>query len=240
VPISEIANSPIATEIVAPPRPAAALTADAYLSLGSQYVYRGVALRNSGPTITAAFTLNHRQGWFVDSWVGQVDARDYYANSIVREWQIELSAGYAAQFNDVWQWSLARAWIDGIDSQLSTSQNYQEWRLNFFYRENLAMQFAYSDNYRQLGWSSSNVEIKYQYALTPMFGSEVGLGHSHGAGSADSDYNYGWAGVQTNWLKTAWNLRWIHSDSRASYIVDSNRVGSRIELTLSWPLPILR
>lgn len=240
MPISEIATPPIAAEVAAPSSPAAALTADAYFSLGSQYVYRGVALRDSGPVATAALTLSHRQGWFVDAWAGQVDARDYYDYSIVREWQLELSAGYAAQISDEWQWSLARAWINGIDSELTTSQNYQEWRLNFFYRENFAMQFAYTDNYRQLGWSSWNAEIKYQYALTPSLGSEWVLGHSHGAGSRTGDYNYGSVGVQKNWLKTEWNLRWIYSGSDAGYVIDDDRSGSRIELTLSWPLPILR
>ncbi len=240
MPISEMINSPVAVEVAAPSVPAAALTADAYLSVGSQYVYRGVALRDSGPVAMVAFTLSHRQGWFIDGWAGQVDARDYHDYSIVREWQVELSAGYAAQLSTDWQGSFSRAWINGIDSKLSTSQNYQEWRLNFFYRDSFATQFAYTDNYRQLGWSSWNAEIKYQYPLTSLLNSEFGLGHSHGAGSRDSDYDYGWAGLRTEWLKTEWSLRWIHSGTDASYVIDSDRTGSRIELTLSWPLPLLR
>ena len=238
MPFSEMVDSPAPAAITAPA--AATLTADAYLNVGSQYVYRGVALRDSGPVATAAFTLSHRRGWFIDGWAGQIDTRDYYDNSITREWQIELNAGYAAQLNDAWQWSLSRAWIDGIDSKLFKSQNYQEWRLNLFYRDSAAAQFAYTDNYRQLGWPSWNAEIKYQYALTSVFDSEFGLGHSHGAGSRDSDYNYGWTGLRTQWLKTDWSLRWIYSSPDAAYVIDKNRTGSRIEFTLSWLLPVLR
>lgn len=238
MPISEMVNPPPAEITIA--SPTAALTADAYFNLGSQYIYRGVALRDSGPVATAAFTLSHRRGWFIDGWAGQIDTRDYYDNSIVREWQIELSAGYAAQLNDAWQWSLSRAWINGVDSKLFTSQNYQEWRLNWFYRDSVAMQFAYTDDYRQLGWSSWNAEIKYQYALTSLLDSEFGLGHSHGAGGQDSDYNYGWAGLRTQWFKTNWSLRWIYSSPDAAYVIDKDRSGSRIELTLTWLLPVMR
>lgn len=244
MPISEMINSPVAVEVAAPSAAsssaAATLTADAYLSVGSQYVYRGVALRDSGPVATAAFTLSHRRGWFVDGWAGQVDARDYYDNSIVREWQAELSAGYAAQLSDAWQGTLSRAWINGIDSKLSASQNYQEWRLNFFYRDSFATQFAYTDNYRQLGWSSLNAEIKYQYPLTSVLNAELGLGHSHGADSRDSDYDYGWVGLRTEWLKTEWSMRVIHSGAGARYVIASDRAGNRIELTLSWPLSLIR
>ncbi len=239
MPISEMVNPPIVAAVAAPSTPAAALTSDAYFSIASQYVYRGVALRDSGPVATLAVTLSHRQGWFIDGWAGQVDTRDYYDNSIVREWQLELSAGYAAQLSDAWQWSFSRAWIDGIDSKLYASQNYQEWRLNFFYREAFATQLAYTDNYRQLGRSSWNAESKYHYALTPALDAEFGLGHSHGAGSPDSNYNYGWVGARTEWLKTEWSLRWIHSGADASYVIDSERTGNRIELTLSWPLSLL-
>lgn len=239
MPVSEMVNPPVVAAVSVPSVPAAALTADAYFSVGSQYVYRGVALRDSGPVAMAAFTFSHRQGWFIDGWAGQVDTRDYYDYSIVREWQIDLSAGYAAQLNDAWQWSLSRAWINGIGNELTTSQNYQEWRLNFFCRDSFSTQLAYTDNYRQLGWPSWNAEIKYQYPLTPRFESEVGLGHSHGAGSADGDYNYGWIGIRTEWLKTDWDLRWIDSGGDASYVIDSDRTGSRIQLTLSWPLSLL-
>lgn len=231
-------TAPVAAAVTAPST--AALTADAYFSLGSQYVYRGVALRDSGPVAMAAFTLSHRLGWFIDGWVGRVDARNYYDYSIVREWQTDLSAGYAMQLSNAWQGSLSRAWINGIDSKLSTSQNYQEWRLNFFYRDGFATQLAYTDNYRQLGWSSWNAEINYRFALAPSLASEFGLGHSHGAGSPDGDYNYGWTGLRAEWLKTEWNLHWIYSDTGASYVLGDNRTGSRVELTLSWPLSLLR
>ncbi len=221
-----------------PSPPVAALTADAYLSIASQYVYRGVALRDS-PVATVAITLSHRDGWFVDGWTGQIDQRNYYDESNEPEWQLELNAGYATQLSDAWQGALSRAWINGIDSKLPDSQNYQEWRLNFFYRDSFATQLAYTDNYRQLGWSSWNAEAKYQYALTPLLGAELGLGHSHGAGNSDGHYDYGWGGLRTVWLKTEWGLRAIHSGNGASYVIDSDRSGSRIELTLSWPLSLL-
>jgi hypothetical protein len=39
---------------------------------------------------------------------------------------------------------------------------------------------------------------------------------------------------------TEWSLRWIYSSTDAKYVINADRSGSRIELTLSWPLPISR
>jgi hypothetical protein len=240
--ISDAINAPpalppsaeMAAEIRTAPTPL--LDADGYLGLNSQYVYRGVALRTS-PLLTAALVISTREGWFVDVWGGRVDTVNYYyGDEIAREWLVDVNVGYSAALSRNWQWSLSRAWINGFDNRLPESQNYQEWRANLFYKEDIALQFAYTDNYRQLGWAAWNVEASDLLPLTPLINGEIGVGHSHGAGGADNSYNYGWLGVQGVLSKTEWNLRFFHSDNNAEQVLDKNRAGNRIELSLSWHL----
>ncbi|MDB6060878.1 MAG: hypothetical protein JWM78_981 [Verrucomicrobiaceae bacterium] len=237
MPFSALLNPAVVDDAPAPP---AAVSADAYVSIASQYVYRGVASRNSGPVVIGALALAQRDGWFLDTWAGQTDIQNHYDHSIAREWQLDFNAGYAAAFTTNWQWSLSRAWIKGFNNDRLEAQNYQEWRANLFYRDNVAMQFAYSENYRQLGWSAWNVEIERQLALSPTLDGELGYGRSHGAGKWDSNYNYFWVGVKTQQWHTDWHLRWTYSDDDAKYVLNSNRSGNHIELSASWALTLAR
>jgi len=238
VPFSD-AISPVQTvESIPVTASASAWRADGYLSLGSQYVYRGVAVRDSGPVVSGQIALNGLQGWFVDAWLGRVESGYYYESSVSREWQVDLMAGYAGELGPNWQWTLARAWIDGVDDDLPESQNYQEWRSNIFYRDHWSAQLAYTEDYRQQGWLAWNAEIKYVQPVMSTVSGEIGWGRSHGSGTARNYYNYGWLGIEGSYLDTEWNLRWIDTSKNADYVINDSRSGSRVELTLTWPFNI--
>jgi uncharacterized protein (TIGR02001 family) len=238
VPFSEAISSVQIAEQAVIPASAPTLRADGYLSLGSQYVYRGVAVRDSGPVVSGEVALSQLQGWFVDAWLGRVESGHYYETSVSPEWQLDLMAGYADQIGSSWQWSLARAWIDGVDNSFSESKNYQEWRANIFYRDQLSAQLAYTEDYRQQGWPAWNAELKYLLPLTREINGEIGWGRSHGAGSARNYYNYGWLGIEGNCFSTEWNLRWIDTSKNAEFVINSSRAGGRVELVLTWPFNI--
>lgn len=238
--IGDMIDTAIAADVNSNKPPVAAWVADAYIGASSQYVYRGVALRDNGPVVTAGLSFKHSSGWFIDTWAGRVDAENYYDYSRAREWLLDFSAGYGAQLSSAWQWSLSHAWVTGVDDSLPESQNYQEWRATLFYRDDTAIQFAYTRDYRQLGWPAWNIEIEKQSYLTTLFSGDMGLGHAHNSGFPDPDYNYVWLGLQTEWLATNWRLRWIYSGNNASYVLGNDRAGSRVELTLTWHFPVLR
>ena len=105
-PVSEIHDS------------AADVTLDAYASLVSQYVYRGVALRDR-PTGSVATSVAAR-GWFVDLWAGRVDGdaqTDYGSPARNTEWDVDASIGYGAAITDNWQASFAAARIIDVRAE---------------------------------------------------------------------------------------------------------------------------
>lgn len=224
--------------------PAAALTIDAYVAVASQYVYRGVSLRDR-PTASIALSTALPQGWFIDVWNGLVDADRQnrygqydYMNSHDSEWDLDVSLGYGAALGNDWQWSLAGARIVDIGDG-GPSDDYTEWRANLFLRDFARAQFAYSDDYLQRGWSSWNAELSGSRRLTDLIRGEWGLGHSHGAGRPDNDYTYGWLGLSGSWLRTHWDVRWVDAGDGARYVGDSSADGSRIVVSLSWALHLL-
>jgi uncharacterized protein (TIGR02001 family) len=225
--------------VAPPPDVPAAATIDAYAAIATQYVYRGVALRDR-PTPTFALSASAAGGWFVDLWSAPVDVEsaDAYDES-QRAWDVEASAGYGDQLGGQWQWSLAAARIIDIGGGNSVPNDYTEWRANLFWRDVAQAQFAYAPDYQQRGWSSWNAEFGITRALTQAFGAELGIGRSHGTAHADTAYSYGWLGVNGFWLHTQWNLRWSDSQHGARYVLDEDRAGSRFVLSLSWGLHIL-
>jgi uncharacterized protein (TIGR02001 family) len=227
---------PIAAPDAAPPDLAfhsttAPVTVDAYAAIASQYVYRGIALRDR-PTVSAAVTTNTTLGWFADVWTGLVDAdaQDAYTTTHGTEWDIDASIGYGASLGADWQWSLAAARIIDVGDDNRPSENYTEWRANLFLRDTARAQFAYSPDYLQRGSSFWNAEIGALHALTDALSGEGGLGYSHGGGINDYDYAYGWVGLGAMWLHTQWDVRWV--DTSGAH--DPDHAGSRVVLSLSW------
>ncbi len=212
---------------------------DAYAAIASQYVYRGVALRDQ-PTVSFALSTSLTQGWFADVWTARVDAdtSNYYARAQGTEWDVDVALGYGAALANNWGWSLAGARIIDIGDG-GPSDDYVEWRANLFYRDAVRAQFAYADDYLQRGWSSWNAEVSGSHPLTESVRGVWGFGHSHGAGQADADYEYGWLGVTGIWLRTHWDLRWVDAGAGARYVADSNAGGSRVVVSLSWALRLL-
>jgi len=218
----------------------APITLDAYAGIDSQYVYRGVALRDE-PAPTFALTAGSSSGVFADAWATYIDgeAKTSYGGPHHHEWNVDLSAGYGASLAADWQWALALARVVDIGNGDSESRDYSEWRANLFYTDVARAQLAYSSDYEQRGWSAWNAELAGARRLTERLSAQWGLGHSHGAGREDNDYGYGWLGLSGSWLHTQWDARWLDSSHGARDVVDSNRAGSRFVLALSWSLRLV-
>ena len=227
-PVSEIHDS------------AADVTLDAYASLVSQYVYRGVALRDRPTGSVATSVAAH--GWFVDLWAGRVDGdaqTDYGSPARNTEWDVDASIGYGAAITDNWQASFAAARIIDVRESDGPSRDYDEWRASVFYRDIVRAQFAYSQDYLQRGWNSWNAELAGSHSLTGPLSGEWGIGWSHGVGQAANDYEYGWLGVFGILWRTQWNVRWIDSTHGARYVLDNDSGGSRVMVSLSWAVRVL-
>ena len=219
---------------------AADITVDAYASLVSQYVYRGVALRDR-PTGSVAMSVA-AHGWFVDLWSGRVDgdAQTYYGSAARNtEWDVDASIGYGAAITDSWQASFAAARIIDARESDGPSHDYDEWRASVFYRDVVRAQFAYSEDYLQRGWNSWNAELAGSHSLTGPLSGEWGIGRSHGVGRAGNDYEYGWLGLFGILWRTQWDVRWVDSTHGARYVLDSASGGSRVTVSLSWGVSVL-
>ena len=235
---------PLAADDVGPPVAAvhapAPVAMDAYAAIASQYVYRGVARRDS-PSPTFALTTGTSSGVFADLWGGLVDGEPQhdYGSPNRSEWNIDLSVGYGAAIANDWQASLAFARVVDAGNGDSAARDYEEWRGNVFFRDVAKFQIAYSPDYEQRGWSSWNAELGGTYPLTESLSGEWALGRSHGAGREGNDYGYGSLGLSGSWLHTQWDARWTDSGHGARYVQDSDRAGSRVVVSLSWGFRLL-
>jgi uncharacterized protein (TIGR02001 family) len=214
------------------------ITVDGYAAIASQYVYRGVALRDR-PTPSVALTTSLPHGVFIDAWTGLVDADGRYDYEQRRylgghQWDLDTSVGYGAAISDDWQWSVAAARITAIGGRDRFAHDYDEYRANLFYRESVRAQVAYSPDYKSQTWTSWNVELAGAQSLTDTITGEWGIGRSHGAGPPSNDYVYGWLGVAGMWLRTQWDVRWVDAQKDGQYVNDHDSAGSRVVVSLSW------
>jgi hypothetical protein len=164
------------------------------------------------------------------------------------QWEWDFNAGYSQVVDDNWQWTLSHAWIERERAKGNSDQDYQEWRVNLFFRDYLSVLFAYSDDYRGAGWPAYTTEWAWSVPLGSYVDFDLGAGWTDGIGGRDNQYGYGWLGVGGDlawgWKPKQgllqqppqWRVRCYHSGSAADTVLGENRAGTQWEILLTVPL----
>ena len=73
----------------------------ANIAATSNYIWRGVTQSNDRAAIQGGVDWNDKQGWYVGTWMSNVDFTNFGGNS---EFELDLYGGYGQQINDDWSW----------------------------------------------------------------------------------------------------------------------------------------
>ena len=219
------------------------LRVDAYVGLSYQYVYQGVAQRADDAVPRVGLSVQHRSGWFLDTWGARTDAWEYhhygsFELADAAEWDLNL--GYSHAIDEDWQWALSHAWIERDQDADNPYGDYREWRANLFYRDAVSLLLAYSDDYRQSGWPSFMAEWDLRQPLWQDVDLHAGMGWVEGVGGRDNQYAYGWLGVggELGWdrQRVRWQARCYRSGSGADQVLGVSRAGTQWEIGVVVPL----
>lgn len=86
----------------------------------TNYIWRGVTQSNDGPAVQGGVDWNDKRGWYVGTWMSNVDFSNSGGNS---EYELDFYGGYGQEINQDWAWD---AGLIYYAYPLSTDVNFLE------------------------------------------------------------------------------------------------------------------
>ena len=171
----------------------ASWTTEGYVTLGSDYIWRGVSQTDHGIGIQAELDVNHRSGFYGQLWAGRMDFGVpgdgiHSEFDFVVGWKTDL--GEHASF-DV---SLLRAIYPGANAGYNI--NYNELALKLGFADYYEFAIAYSDDLYRMGASAIDYEFNADWPIgdTP-WGIKATAGWYDLDRLAGDSYQYGYLGA---------------------------------------------
>ena len=203
-----------------------------YLTLSSDYVFRGISQTDGDPTVQGGIDYAHESGLFAGLFAAAVDFPDNPAGEDLRQAELDLYVGYGRAINGEWAWDAAVLHYDYPDSG-SFDYGYDEIAVNFHYRDMLRIGAAVSDNAisgQESGWIA---EIELRRHLGKRARLSGTLGHYTLQRSNWSDYFYWDLGVSTTVGPMTFDLRYFDASSEVEGFAGTNRTEARAVVSVS-------
>ena len=201
-----------------------------YLTLVSDYVFRGASQSNENPTIQAGVDYLHPGGVFVGVFAAHTDFPRNAFGSYPGQIELDAYLGYSRAAGRDWSWDVAALHYDFPDST-GFDYSYDELAANLHFRDVLRLGATASNDAGAGGASGWTAEIELRQSLDDRFQLSGSLGHYEFARSDWSDYLYWDLGVSAITGRWTFDLRYFDTDGdRAGFagpeLTEARLVGS--------------
>lgn len=159
----------------------------------NDYRFRGISQSSGDAAIQGSLDAAFDNGIYAGVWGSNVD----FGAGEDAHLEVDYYVGYGADINDDFSYDISLNYY--TYPGYSSDTDYTEVMAGLYYGD-LALTFAYSDDFFQTGESASYIAVDYSYGLTDEISLDLHAGHSFGEnwGSADiedyEDYSVGISG----------------------------------------------
>ena len=198
-----------------------------YLTLVSDYVFRGASQSNEDPTVQAGLDYLHPSGVFAGVFVAHTDFPENAFGSDPGSIELDAYLGYSRAFKRDWSWDIAALHYDYPDST-GFSYAYDELAANLHYRDVLRLGVTASDDAgagRESGWTA---EIELSRSLSERYQVSGSVGHYEFERSDWDDYVYWDLGVSAVAGPVTFDLRYFDTNADEAAYAGPQLTGSRV------------
>ncbi len=203
-----------------------------YLTLGSDYVFRGISQTNENPTVQGGVDYTHSGGVFAGLFIAHVDYPNYPLYEDLRRAELDVYLGYSRAVGDDWAWDAAVLHYGYPDSG-PFDYSYEELAANLHYRDVARFGATVFDNSlggQTTGWTA---EVELRHPLGTRARLSGSLGHYAFERSDWSDYFYWDLGVSTIVGALTIDLRYFDTSSEAASFAGADLTRARLVASLS-------
>ena len=198
-----------------------------YVSLVSDYVFRGASQSNEDPTAQGGLDYVHASGMFAGIFAS---GTDYPGNALgASPGSVELDAylGYSRAAGRDWSWDVAAFHYDFPDST-GFDYSYQELAANLHFRDVVRIGATASDDAAGGGAGGWTAEVELRRGLDRGFLLSGSLGYYSFERSDWTDYLYWDFGVSAVAGAFTFDLRYYDTDSDYAGFAGGSLTGSRV------------
>jgi uncharacterized protein (TIGR02001 family) len=198
-----------------------------YLTLVSDYVFRGASQSNEDPTVQAGLDYLHPGGVFAGVFVAHTEFPENAFGSNRGSVELDAYLGYSHAVGRNWSWDVAALHYDYPDST-GFDYSYNELAANLHYRDVLRLGMTASNDAsagRESGWTA---EIEVSHSLTDRYQVSGSLGHYEFERTDWDDYVFWDLGVSAVAGAFTFDLRYFDTDGDEAGFAGVQLTGSRL------------
>ena len=165
-----------------------------YLTLVSDYVFRGASQSNEDPTVQAGVDYLHPSGVFAGAFAARTEFPENSFGSSPGSIELDAYLGYSRAAGRDWSWDVAALHYDFPDST-GFDYSYDELAANLHFRDVLRLGATVSDDAGASNASGWTAEVELRRSLGDRFQLSGSLGHYEFERTDWSDYLYWDVGV---------------------------------------------
>jgi len=203
----------------------------AYVTLTTDYVYRGVSLSDSDPALQAGIDLDTEMGVYAGLWASTADIPGL--SSREREREANLYVGYSRRFGRRWTAavSITRYLYPGAPGNID--YDYTEGVLTISHRDRLWLEYAWTPSYQGHDSVAKHISLLRSWQLPDGLSLTAGGGYFDASLYGGVRYWHWEAGLTRHFGPFTADLRYHDTDGAARPISTSDTAGERLVLSLS-------
>jgi uncharacterized protein (TIGR02001 family) len=198
-----------------------------YLTLVSDYVFRGTSQSNGDPTLQAGVDYLHPSGVFAGVFAAHTDFPYNSFGANPGELELDAYLGYSRTAGRDWSWDLVALRYDFPDST-GYDYSYNELAASLHFRDVLRLGATVSNDASAGGASGWTAEIELRQSLGGRFQVSGSLGHYEFERTGWGDYLYWDVGVSTTAGHFTVDLRYFDTDTDKAGFAGPQLTGSRL------------
>ena len=182
-----------------------------YLTLASDYVFRGASQSNGDPSVQAGLDYLHPGGVFAGVFAARTEFPENSFGSNPGSVELDAYVGYSREVGRDWSWDVAALHYDFPDSY-GFDYSYDELAANVHFRDMFRFGATVSDDAGASGASGWTTEIELRRSLNDRFQVSGSLGYYEFARSDWDDYLYWDFGVSAVAGPVTFDLRYFDTN----------------------------
>jgi uncharacterized protein (TIGR02001 family) len=198
-----------------------------YLSVVSDYVFRGASQSKEDPTVQGGLDYVHASGVFAGIFASGTDYPDNALGANPGSVELDAFLGYGRALRRDWSWDVAVLHYDFPDAT-GWDYTYDELGANLHYRDVLRIGATVSDDAGGGGASGWTAEVELRQVLPLGFLVSGSLGRYEFSRSDWSDYFYWDFGVSAVAGELTFDLRYYDTDGDYAGFAGKSLTGSRL------------
>lgn len=210
---------------------ASAAEVSAYVSLTSDYVWRGVSQSDGHAAAALGLDANFENGFYAGAWASSVDIDQRPQNR--RDTELAYYAGYSADVGERWSVGGRVVAFTYPGQEGALDYNYEEYSLIVNYNDALWLEYAYSPGLYATDQEAYNVEVYGEFGLPLDLVLGIGAGRNDPDAAFGDHYHHWQIGVTRSIGPIDADLRFHDTDDYVPVVSSRQRSEPRVVLTLS-------